>query len=317
MTKTIPINAALWTLAGIALATPGQAWAQASPDIQDAITAGTQIEDALREQERAQIQPGAAGDEEIDGEAGVYVLAVNDIFYLGASVGGGWSENPTRTIDNPGDAVFASAAATLGIQTQLGGEFDAGLSVSASGVEYDKSFAPSSRTVTFAGNLGHAIEGTPFYVGITGFGGWTYDNAFNNATSFYGGNAALSARFRFGQRTQLRTTLAGGRQMGDITENNSWNANLSFDLSHAVSPNLFVGTSGRVSRVWFDDFYEDVTFVARNDWQYGGNLNATWAPASWLSLTGSAGYEKRDSGFFLSSYDGFEASLIISARTRF
>lgn len=295
----------------------GQAFAQATPGIEDAISRGTQIDEGLRSQQRVTPRPDDPELGEIDGEAGVYVMTVNDIFYVGVSAGVGWSENPARTSDDLGDSAFGTAALTAGMQTRLGGKIDAGLSATVSGIEYDANIGPSSRTVTGALNLGSQIGQSPFYVGLSAFGGGSFDQGFKNGTSFYGANLALSAGVPLGPRTIVRGTLAGGRQEGEITENNAWNANLSFDLNHAVSQEVTVGASGRVSRVWFDDFFEDVTFVERKDWQYGGNVNASYAPTDWLAISASVGYEKRDSAFFLSSYDGFEASLVLSARKRF
>ena len=92
---------------------------------------------------------------------------------------------------------------------------------------------------------------------------------------------------------------------------------MSFDLLHLVSEDVTVGASASVSRVWFDDFYEDVTFIERNDWQYGADVNASWSPNEWFSVTASVGYQKLDSAFFLSNYDGIEASLALAARKRF
>lgn len=312
MIKLVHILAA----AAVCLA-PTVAAAQATPDFQDAINASTRIDDALQEQDRTQVRFGETASEEIDGEAGIYVLALNEIFYLGGSVGGGWSENPLRTADDVGDSLFASAAASLGVQTVIGGELDVGLTASISGTEYDRAFAPSSRTVTVSANAGRAIEGTPFFAGVSAFGGWAYDGSFENGTSFYGATAAVSARVQLGPRTVLGGSLEGGRQMGEVEENNAWNAHLAANVTHFLTPTIAIGASGRVSRSWFDDFYEDVTFIARRDWQYGGNLNASWSPLPWFSVTGAAGYEQRDSAFFLSNYDGFEASLIFSARKRF
>ena len=302
---------------GAAVSLPGMAAAQVLPDIQDAINRGNQIDDALEEQRRTTIQRGDGDDGAIDGEAGVYVLTINDIFYVGASVGGGWSENPVRTDDDLGDSLFAEAAVSLGAQTRLGGVVDGGISATVSGVEYDEAFAPSSRTVNFAANLGAPVGDTPFYASVNAFGGWSHDADFENGTGFYGASVALSAGVPLGQRTILRGSINAGRQEGEIVENNAWNANLSFDLTHYLTQNGAIGAGGAVSRVWFDDFYEDVTFVARNDWQYSGNISASWAATEWLSVSASAGYAKRDSAFFLSSYDGFEASLSVAARKRF
>lgn len=302
---------------GVLACLPPAAMAQVLPDIQDALNRGTGIDTALEEQRRTSLQRSTQDDGAIDGEAGVYVLALNEIFYLGGSAGGGWSENPVRTVDDLGDSLFASAAMTAGVQTRLGAGLDGGFAATVSGIEYDRAFAPSSRTVTASTNLGLPIGNTPLYASVNAFGGWNYDENFKNGTGFYGASLALSGGVPLGERTVLRGSLNGGRQEGDISENNAWNVNLSFDLTHYLTPTIALGAGAAVSRVWFDDFYEDVTFVERKDWQYGGNINASWAATQWLSVTASAGYDKRDSAFFLSNYNGFEASLAIAARKRF
>ena len=313
MIKIITSTAALL----LASALPTIASAQATPDITDAINQGSRVEDARRAQETTNIGRRADGDEEIDGEAGIYVLTVNDIFYVAGGVGGGWAENPLRTVDDVGDSFFANAAITAGIQTKIAEKVDFGASATVSGIEYEQGFAPSSRTVTGAINAGIPIAGTPLYVGISAFGGRSFDSDFTDGAGFYGANAQVSAGVPLGPNTFARATLSGGRNENQIEENNNWNASLGFDLTQVVSEDFSVGAQARVTRTWFDDFFEDVTFAQRNDWQYGAGVNANWSPYSWLSVSASAGYEQRDSGFFLSSYNGFETSLNITARKRF
>lgn len=311
--KTITSTAALLA----ATANPSLASAQATPDITDAINQGSRIEDARQAQRETTVQPGVAGDEEIDGEAGVYVLTVNEIFYVSGGVGGGWSENPVRTIDDEGDSFFANAALTIGMQTKIAEAFDFGIAATVSGVEFEETFAPSSRTVNATMNVGMPIEGTPLYIGGSVYGGRSYESDFENGTGFYGANVQLSAGAQMGPNTLGRATVSGGRNENDIAENNAWNATFSADVTQVLNSQFSIGAQASVTRTWFDDFFEDVTFAPRNDWQYGGSVNANWAPRSWLSVSASVGYEQRDSGFFLSSYNGFEAALTISARKRF
>lgn len=300
-----------------ASALPSTAMAQTLPDITDAINQNTRIEDARRVQEGTNIRPEVQDGSEIDGEAGIYVLTVNEIFYVASGVGGGWSENPLRTVDDVGSSGFADAVITAGVQTKIAETLDFGVATSVSGIEYFEDFAPSSRTANASMNVGMPIEGTPIYVGVSAFGGRNFDSNFENGTWFYGANAQVSAGGSIGPDTLVRGTLSGGRNLNDIEENNNWNASLGFELTQVISQEFSVSTQARVTRTWFDDFFEDVTFAPRNDWQYGGSINANWVPIRWLAVTGSVGYEDRDSDFFLSSYNGFEASISITARERF
>ena len=304
---------ALVTLAGLETA---PAHAQAVPDINDAINRSNSIDESLREQDRT--TPRIDGEDgEIEGEAGIFVLSKNDIFYVGATVGTGWAENPLRTADDVGDSVYANAAFTAGLQTKIAEKVDFGLAATVSGIEYDAAFAPSSRTLNVSTSLGIPIRGTPLYIGGGIYGGFSYDGDFERGTGFYGANLALSAGTRLGPNTLARASLSGVRSGNQISDNDAWSGNFDLAITHRIAPKVTLGAQARVSYFVYDDFFEDVTFVERQDWQFGGNVNANWTPLDWLSASASIGYQKRDSRFFLSEYDGFEAALILSARKRF
>ncbi|WP_114520843.1 hypothetical protein [Altererythrobacter sp. ZODW24] len=305
---------ALVTLANLGTTS---AFAQAVPDIDDAINRSTSIDESLRGQERT--TPRFDGDEdgEIAGEAGIFVLSKNEIFYIGAAVGTGWAENPLRTADDVGDSFYANAAFTAGLQTKIAEAFDFGLAATVSGTEYDAAFAPSSRTLNVSTNLGSPIKGTPLYVGGGIYGGFSYDGNFERGTGFYGANVALSAGGPIGPKTLARASLSAVRSGNEISDNDAWSGNFDIAITQIVAPKVTIGAQTRLSYFVYDDFFEDVTFVERQDWQIGGNVNANWSPLDWLSVSVSAGYQKRDSRFFLSDYDGFETALTIAARKRF
>lgn len=291
-------------------------YAQATPDIEESIIRGSQITDLVRDEGRVtgSLQ---TSDGEIDGEGSIYVLTVNEIFFVGATLGAGYSENPQRTSNPQGGSFLADASAIIGVQTRVAETVDFGLRASISGVEYKDAPEVSSRSVVATMSAGMPISNTPLYVSASGFGGFNYNSDFENSTSFYGTSLAVSAGFPISQRTIIRPSIGATRQWSEIEENNSYSLAASVGAVHFVTSEFSVGANAAVRHVWFDDFYEDVTFVARNDWQYSGDVNARWSPNDWLGVTASLGYQKRDSAFFLSSYDGFEASLVVSARKRF
>lgn len=293
------------------------AYAQTDADISDAINQNTRVEDARRAQQGILIDPEGLEEFEIDGESGVYVLNENDIFYVASDAGVGWSENPLRTIDDAGSSGFTDAVITAGIKTQIAEKFDLGLAVTSSNVEFFEDFAPSSRTVSSSINVGMPIKGTPLYVGLGVNGGRSFDEDFNNGTWFYGANANISAATTLGPKTLGRATFSGSRSMSEISDNDTWNATGDVEVTHVISPKMSVGAQARLTRTSFDDFFEDVTFAERNDWQYGASIKANYAPNTWLTTQVSAGYENRDSGFFLSSYDGFDASVSLTGRKQF
>lgn len=292
------------------------AHAQSAPDIEDAIMRQDQIVDALRNSQDQTTQ-GAVADEGLAGEAGVYVLKVNDIFVLASSVGSGYSENPQRISNGIGGSGFTTAAATAGIQTRLGETVDFGLRAGLSGVEYSDTQAPSSRSTMGTMNLGMPIAQTPFYANATFFGGYSFDKDFKNDVLFYGSALSVSGGFQLGERTILRPGIGVTRQWSKISENDSSSVSASVSVLHAVLPRFTVSADAQISRVWFDDFYEDVIYTSRRDWQYSASVSANYAFTDWLLLSGSVGYERRTSTFFLTTYQGLEASLALSGRYHF
>ena len=306
--------AALAALTATAL--PGQAYAQGTPDIEGAIIQGGQIDEVIQEQERLDTQL-RADEGEIDGEAGIFILKENDIFFVGGAVGTGWSENPARNLNNVEDSFWATAALTAGIQTKLAEAVDFGLRANVSGIEYFSAFGPSSRSASATMSVGVPIGDTPLYASASAFGGLNFDEDFNNGVAFYGGSLSVNAALPIGQRSLIRPSVGVSRQWSEIEENNAISAAASVSALHILTPKVVLAADVSVSRTWFDDFFEDVIFVKRRDWSYGGGASITYRPNDWLSASLSAGYERRDSTFFISEYGGFDGSLMLSATAKF
>jgi hypothetical protein len=304
-------------LAAIAFSLPVMANAQAIPDLQGSITLGSQIDDIIKAQKERNRANALGEDETIDGEAGIYVLRRNEIFFVGGGVSTGYSNNPLRTADDVGGSYSVNFAASTGIQTKIAEKFDLGLSLNVSGVEYGEDFVPSSRTLNGSLNIGTPIGRTPLYLSVTGFGGWSFNSDFEQGTRFSGLSTALSAGLPMGRKTIVRPGLGVTRQWSERSENNSTSVAASLDIVHALSPRLSFSAVGSVSHVWFDDFYEDVTFTPRNDWQYSGEVSLSYRLSRNSSLSLSSSYEKRNSTFFLSAYESYDLSASLALRIRF
>ena len=289
--------------------------AQGLPDVQDAIVEGSQVDAAIATGTREGI--ARVDDTEIDGEAGIYVLRKNDIFYVGGVTGLSYSENPSRTSDDLGDSFAAEFAAVAGVQTRIDQKYDLGASVTVSGIEYFEDFAPSSRNTIGTVTIGTPLSNTPLYVSASAFGGYNFDNDFENGTGFYGGSASLSAAFLLGPRTILNPGVGFTRQWSGIDENDSTSLGASASITHQLDPRASLRAEVGVRKTWYDNFYEDVTFVERRDTQYSGAVSASYRLDRTYVLNATVGYEKRDSTLFLSEYESFEAGLQLSIRASF
>lgn len=304
----------LVALIGLSAAT-GAAHAQAVPPIEQSITQGAQIEEAVERASRTG-DPDARDDQAIDGEAGVYVLKKEKIFYIAANAGIGYSSNPLRTSDDVGGSGSVDGSLSAGLRTRLGGTVDFGLAANLEGTHYFEPFAPSNHVASANLSLGAAIPGTPLYVGAAGFGGWNFDEDFENPVSFHGASGHVSANLPFGRNVVVQPAVVATRVWTEIEENDNTSLSARLAITARSGP-MSVTLSGSASRIWFDDFYEDVTFVERNDWQYEVGASLSYRVARNFILNASVRFTERDSPFFLASYTAIENGLSLSALLRF
>lgn len=290
--------------------------AQVIPDLQEVVVRGEQLNRGIDEAARARGGERDEDDGEIDGEAGIYVLTVNDIFQLTASGGLGYTSNPQRTADDLGGSGFGDFAVSAGIATRLGGAVDFGLSANVSGREFFEQDAPSSRNASLSLSLGVPVAG-PVYASVVGFGGYSFDGAFKNGTSFRGLSGSLSAAFPVTNSLVIRPGIGATRQWAEVEENNSSVIAASVDVIYALAPRLTATVRGSAARRWYDDFYEDVTFVERRDTLYGVTAALSFRPSDNIAITANLSYERQNSRFFLAAFDALESSAGVSLRVRF
>jgi Putative beta-barrel porin 2 len=316
MEKTNQILAVMAILC-VALVTPNKAAAQVTPDVTEATIQGQQIIDAANKAAQTRQRTGQTGGDIINGEAGIFVLTVNDIYSVSLSGGAGYTDNATRTADNIDKGYYSDFGLSAGISTKLAEKVDFGFSGTIGGREFADEIPPSNRTVSSNISLGAKVGRTPLYFSVVGFGGYSFDGKFKNANSFYGVSSTLSASMPIGQRLFVRPSLGVTRQMAGVSENNSTSLSGSLELVARITPKLTGSLRGVVTGRLFDDFYEDVTFVERQDTQYqiGGSLS--YRLSKFATLSASASYEKQGSKFFLSQYTASDAAFGLSVRVQF
>ncbi len=289
--------------------------AQSLPDIGRAVTEGSQIEDAIARS--TQRREGARDDEEaIDGEAGIYVLKKEDIFFVAANAGLAYSDNPLRTVDNVGGSGSNEAGLTVGMQTIVAGDIDLGASVNFETTRYFEDFAPSNNVASGALSAGTALGKTQLYLGLAAFGGWNLDSELKRPSSFHGASVQLSAPVPVSANLLLQPLLVASRVLSETQENDLYSVGGRLTATTRVGIAV-VSASVSATRFWYDNFYEDVTFVARRDWQYEAGLLAAVPVGRNVRLAASARFTRRDSSFFLSNYDSLDGGVAFSARWQF
>ncbi len=298
----------------LALAFPATAHAQSLSEITRSVTDGAQIEAAVARSTTP--QRADDDDQAVDGEAGIYVLRRADIFYVGGEAGVSYSTNPLRTVDDVGGSGAAEASMDIGLQTLIAEKVNLAAALSFSGTRYFKDFAPSNTLASGNVSLGTGLGKSPLHIGISAFGGWNFDRKVRSGTGFYGASAHLGAVLPLDQRTVFQPLIVVSRVKNEVGENDSKSVGLRATLARRMGK-LTVSANGVVSRFWFDDFYEDVTFVPRRDWQYEGGVAVSYAVSPRLTVAASARYVKRDSSFFLSNFASVDSGLGLAVNWRF
>lgn len=299
---------------GAALACP-VAIAQAPP-IEDVVIQGEILNRSVGDAVRPSGTSGGDKDNEIDGEAGIYVLTVNDIFFMSGSAGIGHTSNPTRTATDAGEGWYGDFGASIGVSTRLGGAVDFGASFNVDGRDFIDNDLASSRSVSTTAAVGTTIWG-PLYGSVTAFGGFAFDDEFDDETSFYGLSANVSSAFKLADNLLIRPGVGVVRQWSDVSENDSLSVTASVDAVYAIDPQWLVSARVSISERQYDDFYEDVTFVEREDTSLGVSASLVWRPTRNITMAASAAYEDQDSTFFLSEFDAVDTGLNISFRHTF
>lgn len=307
------------TNAAIAMVLGAQfASAQIAPPIEDGVIQGEIINRAVGDALNPGAARGDAKDNEIDGEAGIYILTVNKIFQISGFGDIGYTSNPTRTSTDNGGAWYSDLGASIGVATRLAGavDFNASLNVDAREFLGDDDGGPSSRSVSTTVAAGAPVFG-PVYGNLIAFGGYSFEDKFDESTGFYGLSGNLSVPFQLADSLLVRPGVGVTQQWSDVSENNSLTATASVDAVYAFTPQLLLSARASISDRNYEDFYEDVTFVERDDTVRGISVALIYRPSRDLVFTVGASYEEQDSTFFLSEFEAFDSSLNISLRRTF
>ncbi len=309
-------HAILAGAAAAAIVAAPLASAQVQPPLEDIVVQGEILNRAIDQATGAARGEADDGDNEIAGEAGIYVLTINEIFFISGAAGLGHTTNPTRTAIDAGEDSYADFGASIGVSTRLGNAVDFSAALNVDGRDYFDTDEASSRSVSVTAAVGAPVFG-PVYGSLIAFGGYAFDGQFDNETSFHGLSANLSTNWKISDQLLLRPGVGVTQQWSDVSENKSLAATASLDALYVIAPEWVASARVSVSQRTYDDFYEDVTFVEREDTTAGISASLVWRPSRNMRISASLAYEDQDSSFFLSEFDAFDTSIGVSFRLGF
>lgn len=307
--------------AGILLAShAGAAYAQigggaTNEDIRDQIRRGAQIEDALKAvgRQRAADADGTI----IDGEGGVFLLERADIFSVGALASLGYDSNPLRQIDSDSSSFYVNTTVFAGVDTRVGNAVDVGFSLTATLNEFTDQQGPDGRSLVASVYASKAFWRERIIVSLSSFAGINADGSFKNDASFYGFSLSASSLIPISNQFFIRPAVTINRQLSGISEQDTWAFAARSDAIYQFDRRWRAGAFINYSHRIFDNFFEDVTLVARNDdlVQVGGSASYQVTPNANLTLATS--YTKQFSTFFLSEFQAVGVDLTGRFELRF
>lgn len=303
-------------IAVFALADPSAASAQTSlNDVEGAITQGAQFDDARELVYERRLE--AAEDSTIDGEAGIFVLKKNKLFTISASAGGGYSTNPGRTLDTSQASAFGSFALRAGLNTIIGQQYDVGVNLVGAATEYEDDLGPSNRSGVANIYVGRTLFDDRLYFSIGAVAGVNTNADFEQSSTFYGSSVSASYTLPISKSVLFRPSIIATRQWSNRSEQNNISGNANADLIWQPAPNWIVSGGASFTYRKYDNFFEDVTFVEREDNQYRIGLSVSRRITDTSNISVSYDYTNQNSSFFLSEYDSHDGGLNVQISHRF
>ena len=134
---------------------------------------------------------------------------------------------------------------------------------------------------------------------------WQNPERFNGQT---GVTSNLSITQRERQTTYTLSIYSGYQQNQFGFDNTGFNQNFGGTavISHNVTQRFNVGFTGTA-------LYTDNALTDQDDWLYTADATASYLLLRWLTLSGRAGYQQRDSDIAANSYDEWHAFLTLTA----
>lgn len=312
--KLIVIN--LGFIVSALVISAGSAHAQSATDLENAVTTGSQFDEAqiLLDKQRDEAEDGSI----IDGEPGIFILRKNKIFNYGGAISTGYSDNPGRTLNTEGEeAYYTSAALSAGINTRVAQQYDTGVNVVGSLNKYDRDDAPSNSNVIVNSYVGVPVFDGALYVSANAAAGLNMDDDFDHGTAFYQIGANASNITKLSETILLRPSIAVARQWSGQGEQKNVSATASAELIWRASPKWLVRGNIAYTHRIYDDFFEDVTFVEREDDLIRWGLSVSRQITETVYAAISFEYADQSSSFFISEYDALDGGLSLRVSRRF
>lgn len=290
----------------------------AGQDLGSAVTRSQQVL-ASEAAQRARTVPARIEDGEVaPEETGVFVLRTREIFSVEAGIGGGYTDNAEKNADTQSESAFATGFVDIGVDTRIGGMVDAGAHFSASMTSFADADDADFGSAFFSIYAGEEWFDSVYVLADANLGYSTGEDF-----DLVGGTVVGSLGLTVSRPTVVHprlvlTPFATVRALwaeDDELDSRSIGAGVRGDVY--VRNDIVVSPVFSYRRVDYPDFFEDVTFVERDDDQFVAAVAAEWRISENATLGGTISYLSNRSSLEFSDYDSLDANALISLRANF
>jgi opacity protein-like surface antigen len=285
-------------------------------EVRDSITQGAQADRAI-EQARQRLFSGQAGEDDIGRDPGVFVLIEQDIFSVGIDAGLGYSSDVDKGDLQDAKSAYTSIQIDAGVDTRIADSFDAGARITLA-----ETLFHDERGFDSGALIGSVYVSEAFFdrtliltADVTGGinGGYDFDN----------GSAYVNASLRAARPIPLSSDIVfvpsvfASLVHADQGEQNRWEGGASGRLAMRLDDDLRLTLSAGLTYAQYDNFYEDVLFVSRQDTTAFAGIGLEYRIDENVTAFGNVRYTNRTSTLDIVEYEEVDASAMIGVRARF
>lgn len=284
--------------------------------VRDSITQGAQADRAIEEtRERLIVEQTSVYD--VGQDPGVYVLIEQDIFSVGIDVGLGYSSDVDKGDLDAAQSTYTSFSVNAGVDTRIDDSFNAGARIALSQTLFHDEVAFNSAAL-----IGSVYVSEPFFddtliLTADATGGLNGGYDFDNGSSYLNTSLRAARPIAFGRSTVLIPSVSAGLVYAEQSEQDRWEVGAQLRLVTALMDELRLAVSAGVTYAEYDNFYEDVLLVGRQDTTSYVAASLDYQITENLTASANVRYTNRTSTLDIVEYEEIDASVMLGLTARF
>jgi hypothetical protein len=284
--------------------------------VTDSITQGAQADRAIDQARDRLLQaPGVEGD--IGQDPGIYVLIRQDIFSVGLDIGVGYSSDVDKGSLRDEQSGYTSVQFDIGADTRIADSFNAGARLSVSETLFHSVDGFDSGAAIGSIYVSEAFFGGALILTADATGGVNGGYDFDGTSAFLNTAIRASLPVPITRDIVFVPSVSAAYVFNEQEEQDRWEVGAQGRLLARLDDDWRVTLSGGVTYAEYDDFYEDVLFVSREDTTAFAALGLEYAISENARAFATVKYTNRTSTLDIVEYEDTDAAVSIGLTARF